>query len=218
MGYRLLWAKNYDATSYRHRYGETGQNALEYSFWDLSKDYYSDSTNINDNLRSVRMARNACVNPFRVGEEIEGVAATSGCGEPPPPPPSSCTDPSSNQVTLYDRPGFDANGQCVTKGIGQYANPGAIGLPNDSIRSVKVGSNVKLTLCENDNFLGTCRTYESDNGDITGNVGNGPSSAKVENRPNPLPAIMLRYMSMQDIAGRSTAGKTRSHSKTSSIT
>ncbi len=102
----------------------------------------------------------------------------------PDPPPPTCGNPNADQVTLYVRTGFDSNGQCVTRGIGEYSNSGSIGLPDNSIRSIKVGGNVKLTLCASDNFGSPCTTYESDNGDI-GQLGNGVSSAKVENRPPP---------------------------------
>ena len=38
----------------------------------------------------------------------------------PDPPPPTCNNPNPDQVTLYVRSGFDSNGQCVTKGIGEY--------------------------------------------------------------------------------------------------
>lgn len=96
-------------------------------------------------------------------------------------PASSCS-PGSNQVSLY----VDANytGQCVTKEIGEYTNPSAIGLPNDAISSVRVGSNVKAILCQNDGYSGTCDTFMSDDPNLGDNgVGdNSVSSAKVELR------------------------------------
>lgn len=90
--------------------------------------------------------------------------------------------PTADQVALF----VDANygGQCVVKGIGNYPNPAAIGLPNDSISSIKVGSNVQATLCEHDNYGGVCETFTGDDpylGDNT--IGdNRVSSVKVEPR------------------------------------
>lgn len=107
------------------------------------------------------------------------------------PPPPSC-NPDANQVALF----VDANysGQCVVKGIGQYSNPSSIGLPNDSISSVKVGGNVKAILCEHDNYQGTCETFTGDDANLTDNsIGNDRvSSAKVEPRASlPSPPQLL---------------------------
>jgi len=94
-------------------------------------------------------------------------------------PGASCS-PSSNQVSLY----VDGNygGQCITKDIGEYPNPGSIGLPNDAISSIRVGSNVKATLCQDDGFNGTCEVFTGDDGNLGDNsIGdNQVSSAKVE--------------------------------------
>ena len=98
---------------------------------------------------------------------------TVGCG--------GCS-PGADQIALF----VDANysGQCVTKGIGSYSNPAALGLPNDSISSIKVGSNVKATLCRDDNYSGTCESFTDNDGDLTDSgIGNDQvSSAKVESR------------------------------------
>lgn len=103
-------------------------------------------------------------------------ALAIGVVDAPPP-----CNPNADQVSLYTGTGF--SGQCITKGLGDYPNPTAIGLPNDSIKSVKVGGNVKVQLCQHDNYGEPCSTFESDNGDIGGSgVGYGTSSAKVENR------------------------------------
>lgn len=109
---------------------------------------------------------------------------------PGSPPPPSC-NPDANQVALF----VDANysGQCVVKGIGQYSNPSSIGLPNDSISSVKVGSNVKAILCEHDNYQGTCEAFTGDDANLADNsIGNDRvSSAKVEPRASPPSAPQL---------------------------
>ena len=93
----------------------------------------------------------------------------------------SCT-PTADQVALY----VDANysGTCVVKGIGDYPNPSSLGIANDSISSVKVGSNVKLTLCRDDNYGGTCETFQGDDANLSDNsIGNDQaSSAKVQSR------------------------------------
>ncbi|RMG91264.1 MAG: hypothetical protein D6706_18375, partial [Chloroflexi bacterium] len=89
-------------------------------------------------------------------------------------------NPGADQIALF----VDGNygGQCVVKGIGNYSNPGAIGLPNDSISSVKVGSNVQAILCRDDNYGGGCETFISNDSNLSDNsIGNDQvSSVKVE--------------------------------------
>lgn len=96
-------------------------------------------------------------------------------------PASSCS-PGSSQVSLYVDSNF--TGQCVTKDIGNYSDPSAIGLPDDAISSVRVGSNVKAILCQYAGYGGTCDTFTSDDPYLGDNgVGdNSVSSAKVELR------------------------------------
>src|SRR5262245_16046397 len=67
---------------------------------------------------------------------------------------SQTCNPTPNQVAFF----VDANfrGKCVIKGAGDYPNAGAIGLPNDSISSVKVGTNAQVVLCKDNDFKGDC--------------------------------------------------------------
>ncbi|MEM4204837.1 MAG: hypothetical protein QXS54_12280, partial [Candidatus Methanomethylicaceae archaeon] len=92
-----------------------------------------------------------------------------------------CT-PNGDQVALF----VDANygGQCVIRGVGGYSTPGAIGLPNDSISSVKIGSNVRAILCEHDNYGGVCETFTGNDSNLGDNsIGNDRvSSVRVESR------------------------------------
>jgi hypothetical protein len=95
---------------------------------------------------------------------------------------SNLCSPSADQIALY----LDTNfgGQCVVKGIGDYASPGAIGLTNDAISSVRVGANVKAILCMHDNFDGTCDEFQGDDPNLGDNpIGdNQVSSARVDSR------------------------------------
>jgi 6-phosphogluconolactonase (cycloisomerase 2 family) len=91
----------------------------------------------------------------------------------------SC-NPSADQVALF----VDANygGQCVVKGVGQYSNPSAIGLPNDSITSIRVGSNVQATLYEHDDYQGRSETFTSGDSSLRDNTisDDAVSSVKVQ--------------------------------------
>jgi hypothetical protein len=94
---------------------------------------------------------------------------------------ASC-NPSADQVALYVD--TDYRGQCVVKNLGSYVSPGAIGLPNDSISSVKVGSNVMLRLYEHDNYAGRASLFTGNDSNLGDNtIGNDSvSSMKVERR------------------------------------
>ncbi len=76
--------------------------------------------------------------------------------------------PDANQVALFVY--AQNGGQCVVKGIGSYPDATAIGLPNDSISSVRVGSNVTLSLRQHTNFNGACEDITADDQDLGDNV------------------------------------------------
>src|SRR4051794_5232355 len=96
-------------------------------------------------------------------------------------PTTGCA-PTLNQVALYADDNYD--GLCVVKEIGDYTNPSAIGLPNDSISSLKVGGHVKLEICRDDNLSNTCEWFDHDDNHLADNSVNTDtvSSAKVISR------------------------------------
>lgn len=63
-------------------------------------------------------------------------------------------EPTADQASFY----ADANfrGSCVVRGVGEFPNAEAIGLPNDSISSLRVGTNVQVIVCKDSNFRGDC--------------------------------------------------------------
>src|SRR5262249_32703686 len=85
-----------------------------------------------------------------------------------------------NQVSFFTDAGF--RGQCVVKDFGDFASSGAIGLPNDSISSVRVGPNAQVIVCKDNNFKGDCILLSKDVNFLNGpRVGNDQvSSAKVQ--------------------------------------
>ncbi len=95
--------------------------------------------------------------------------------------------PNGDQVAFFT----DANygGNCVVRGIGNYPDPGSMGIPNDSLSSVRVGGNVRLSLYGDSNYQSTSETFTGDDSDLSNNsIGNDrASSAKVETRGNSLP-------------------------------
>ena len=129
-------------------------------------------------------------------------------------------NPNADQIALFVNGGF--GGQCVVKGIGEYPNPGAIGLPNDAISSIKVGGNVKARLCRDDNFSGACEEFTGDDSDLGNNsIGNDQvSSAKVERRtslpsaphsPDPANGATLSYRTSLDVSVQGEGDRFRIH-------
>ncbi len=95
-------------------------------------------------------------------------------------PPSTCT-PGSNQVAVFTEK--DYQGNCVVKDLGEYLSPEAIGLPNDSISSIKVGGGANVRLCENSGLNSPCEYFPADDPDFSNNGtvhDNTVSSMKVE--------------------------------------
>ena len=73
---------DYGTAAWRHRWGTTTLSALESSFWNLTLDYFSDGSNMNDNVRSVRLSRNSC---FQQPSSLNSPYSTNeGCGDAPP--------------------------------------------------------------------------------------------------------------------------------------
>jgi hypothetical protein len=108
---------------------------------------------------------------------------------PAAPPPLTSLEaltcggrPGPNQVLLFMH--FDYQAPCVMKTIGRYDTAEQIGLPNDSISSLRVGSNVRAVLCMHGGQTGTCETFYADDNNLSNNaIGNDQvTSARVEAR------------------------------------
>ncbi|GIH24706.1 hypothetical protein Aph01nite_30160 [Acrocarpospora phusangensis] len=102
-----------------------------------------------------------------------GGGGGGGGGQP------DCT-PGQYQAAVFT----DANygGSCVLKGMGEYPNPESIGLPNDSITSIKVGSGANVRLCDNAGLNSPCEYFSASDPDLANNSinTNTVSSMKVE--------------------------------------
>jgi hypothetical protein len=90
--------------------------------------------------------------------------------------------PGPNQVALFMHYNFTP--PCEIKNIGKYDSAQALGLPNDSISSVKVGQNVRLVLCMHGSQTEPCEIFMNDDPNLGDNyIGNDQvTSARVESR------------------------------------
>src|SRR5262245_8085583 len=98
------------------------------------------------------------------------------------PAAQAACEPGPNEVSFFQDAGF--KGRCVVKEFGDYANSSAIGLPNDSISSLRVGGNAQVIVCKDNNFKGDCILLNKDVSFLNdGRIGNDQvSSAKVQPR------------------------------------
>ena len=67
--------------------------------------------------------------------------------------------PSANQVAFFQHGSY--KGACVVRNIGRYSSSKAIGIGNDKISSIKVGPRTQVSLCNDSNFKGGCKTYKT---------------------------------------------------------
>jgi len=65
--------------------------------------------------------------------------------------------PRANQVVFFQHAKYQ--GACSVRNMGRYANAKAIGIGNDKISSIKLGSGSHVVLCKDNNFRGGCKTY-----------------------------------------------------------
>jgi hypothetical protein len=104
---------------------------------------------------------------------------------------NACT-PGALQASFFADSNF--SGLCVTRRLGNYPNSIAVGLPNDSISSIRIGTNAQAFVCRDDYYGGRCQIVTGDIADLSNQpVGNDQiSSLKVQTRgaatncpPNP---------------------------------
>jgi hypothetical protein len=88
--------------------------------------------------------------------------------------------PGPGQVALYLGSGFREG--CLVLPVGNYLSSAAIGIPEDSISSIMVASDVRAYLCTEGRLRGRCALWVGDAGDLSrSNVGdNQVSSLRVE--------------------------------------
>jgi hypothetical protein len=111
---------------------------------------------VNANLRSCKCYPcNVCVNPNMIGVSSFQLSSNILDLQAPPDMVAVCQD-------------FNFGGNCKFLTIGIYNNPDQIGLPNDSISSVMIGSNVKLILYLHGGLTGESITIVEDISDLSG--------------------------------------------------
>jgi murein DD-endopeptidase MepM/ murein hydrolase activator NlpD len=90
--------------------------------------------------------------------------------------PYTACDPGTNQIALFADTSY--TGQCVVKGIGDYTDAAAIGLPNDTVSSILVEGVIQADLCEHNSFGGACESFTESDPDLSNNaIGNDTVSS-----------------------------------------
>jgi hypothetical protein len=72
--------------------------------------------------------------------------------------------PGASEAALFMH--TDHLSPCVVKGVGKYANAHQIGLDDDSISSIRVGSAVQVCACVDDDFGEHCETFTKNVGTL----------------------------------------------------
>jgi len=91
-------------------------------------------------------------------------------------------DPLPEQVAFFQDVRF--GGKCVVRGLGSYPTSAKLGMANDSISSIKVGSAVQVLVCRDAGYEGRCELFRRSDDRLGDNaIGNDTiSSAKVQLR------------------------------------
>ena len=131
----------------------------------LNFDVYANNGKVNsahEGLRRVCLSGASCTtvatSPPR-GGGLGGGGSSGGGSGGGVSGPVGCT-PGQYQAAVFVDSSY--GGACVVKGVGEYLSPEAIGLPNDSVSSIKVGSGANVRLCENANLTSPCFYYSAD--------------------------------------------------------
>ena len=92
---------------------------------------------------------------------------------------AGCPAPGPQQVVFYQDAKFGGN--CVVKNTGSYPTSNDLGIGNDSISSIQVGSGAKVYVCSDAWYEGRCEVFTLSDARLSDNpIGNDAiSSAKV---------------------------------------
>lgn len=108
-------------------------------------------------------ANNAATNTATNSEVAKANTNTEAANTSPAAPakPDNCDGPADNEVIVYEDI-FSSNGggKCVKLKPGEYKTAAEMGFANDSMSSIKVGVNVRATVCDNENFTAPCEEFE----------------------------------------------------------
>jgi hypothetical protein len=84
--------------------------------------------------------------------------------------------PGPGEVALFMQPNYQP--PCELKPVGRYDTAEALGLPNDSISSVRVGTDVTLTLCMHGSQTAPCELFAGDDPNLSDNaIGNDQATS-----------------------------------------
>ncbi|HTP00414.1 MAG TPA: glycoside hydrolase domain-containing protein [Anaerolineales bacterium] len=99
-------------------------------------------------------------------------------------PGADCQNPrpNSDQIGLYSEDNYCGAYSII--GVGDYGDPGALGIATDSVSSIKVGKNVEAVLCADAGYLGTCQDFTGNSWSLANSIvgDNQVSSARVAKR------------------------------------
>lgn len=131
---------------------------------ETAKTTNSEVPKTNTNTETVNTNTNTAA--ANTGTETE-ISETSPIA---PPKPDNCPGPAENEVIVFEHIFSDnGGGKCVVLKPGEYKNATEIGLENDTMSSIKIGTGVRATICTHDNFGEPCEEFEKTDLDLMDN-------------------------------------------------
>lgn len=117
----------------------------------------------NNSVPTNTAANNSATNTAANSEVAKANTNTEAANTSPAAPakPDNCDGPADNEVIVYEDI-FSSNGggKCVKLKPGEYKTAAEMGFANDSMSSIKVGVNVRATVCDNENFTAPCEEFD----------------------------------------------------------
>ncbi len=111
------------------------------------------------------------------GPALGGAPEGPGAGEVVSSDSNGNCNPTADQAAFFVD--ADYKGQCVVLSAGDFADVVETGLPDNSISSVRVGSNARTTLCLDKDFGGSCENVQANDNSLANNpdVGDNQTSS-----------------------------------------
>jgi hypothetical protein len=123
-----------------------------------------------------------------------------------------CARLKSGQAAFFQHSKY--RGACVVRNVGRYSNSRSIGIGNDKISSIKVGSRTKVRLCYDSKFRGRCRTYTKSTPSL-GRMNDKTSSAIISRVKKSSPNSGTNNLANTKVKSKSRSSLSRSFNRVS---
>ncbi len=134
----------------------------------------------------------------QVGAQL-GIPVTGQVPQPPQPQPQPNPTPAANEVCFYNGSSFNGDSFCVTVGNANFSLQSPF---NNTISSIRVGTNASVQVCGDPNLSGWCQIY-TDDVTLTSFRNNSISSYRTLSAGSPQPTIGVCFYENTGYGGAS---------------